>query len=323
VFHAAAAMSSALLGEMTERQLDAMLAAKVDGTLVLHEVTRERNLDAFVLFSSTTALLGVAGLGHYAAANQFMDVFAHYRAALGFPALAVNWGTWEIMRVATDEDRKLFARAGLRPLAAASAFEALARLLTARAVQATVADVDWIRLKSTYEAKRSRPFLEAVGAQAPRPAGDSQSAQRTNIVETMRAMPRDVRRDALVGHVLAATRTVLKLDASRQPDLGEGFFDMGMDSLMAVELKTTLETVFEHSLPSTLTFNYPNIQAVAEFLESEFGFDPSAAPVDAGRSIAQTQPVAQASAALATSAGLDKDDFEEQLAAKLRALGFE
>jgi NAD(P)-dependent dehydrogenase (short-subunit alcohol dehydrogenase family) len=98
VFHLAADIQGASLADMDRGSLERMLRPKAAGAWVLHRLTRDLPLEAFVLFSSTTALLGVAGLGHYAAANQFLDGLAHRRRSQGLPALSVNWGTWEVMR---------------------------------------------------------------------------------------------------------------------------------------------------------------------------------------------------------------------------------
>src|SRR5690606_2459563 len=98
VMHIAAALDATPLEHMKLDDLQAMFHAKVAGSWVLHRLTREMALDYFVLFSSTTALWGVSGMAHYAAANCFLDALAHYRRAQGLPALSVNWGLWEERR---------------------------------------------------------------------------------------------------------------------------------------------------------------------------------------------------------------------------------
>jgi NAD(P)-dependent dehydrogenase (short-subunit alcohol dehydrogenase family)/acyl carrier protein len=315
VFHAAADVGSATLDRMTPDQLEGVLSAKVDGTAVLHELTREMPLDMFVMFSSTTALLGAAGLAHYAAANQFMDVLALDRRAQGLPALAINWGTWEIMRVATAEEREAFLRGGLRPMATAAALDAMECLITGGAVHHAVADIDWDRLKTLYEAKRSRPLLERLGGKPQAGAAVGGASASGGVLDELRTMSSGARREALVSHLQAAVGSVLRVDAARLSDLREGFFDLGMDSLMAVELKTRLEKVLGHPLPSTLAFNYPNIDAVAGYVEAELLA--SAAPEEA------EQPGAADAEPAVPAEELDESALEERLADKLRGLGFE
>jgi acyl carrier protein len=148
-------------------------------------------------------------------------------------------------------------------------------------------------------------------------------------------MPAAARIDALIAHVTGAVAAVLKLDAGRSIDAREGFFDLGMDSLMAVELKTRLECLFGAPLPSTLTFNYPNIEALAGFLDVELfagreapAAETEAAPsarASAGAAVADAVPAAAMPAAAAAAAvpadDESEDALEEQLAEKLSKLG--
>ncbi|MEK7382099.1 MAG: SDR family oxidoreductase, partial [Elusimicrobiota bacterium] len=123
--HAAAALSSWPVKDMPPEALQAMLRPKVTGTWILHELTAKMELDFFVLFSSTTALWGSRALAHYAAANQFLDSFAHFRRSLGLPALSLNWGTWEERRAASAEERQEVAQFGLNTMPSAQALEVL------------------------------------------------------------------------------------------------------------------------------------------------------------------------------------------------------
>jgi myxalamid-type polyketide synthase MxaE and MxaD len=279
IVHAAAQIRAEPLDEMTDEALAEVFAAKVTGAWLLHELSRELPLDFFVLFSSTTALIGSARLGHYAAANQFLDALAHHRREAGLPALSVNWGTWDEMRAVSEAGRRSFAQAGLLPMRTADALATLGRLAGGPAVQAVVASVDWGALVALYEAKRSRPFLAELRARpssAPAAAARPHAADLAARLEGVRA---EARHDLLVAHVRGEAAVVLGLSESRI-DPEQGLFAMGMDSLMAVDLKARLEAAVGHRLPSTLTFNYPTIIALAGYLADEVlgGRPPSAAP---------------------------------------------
>ena len=267
VFHLAADIRGASLADMGADALERMLRPKACGAWVLHRLTKDHPLDAFVLFSSTTALLGVAGLGHYAAANQFLDGLAHRRRAQGLPALSVNWGTWEIMRRASESEQRQFAQGGLLPLPVDPALEAMGRLVSSGAPQAVLASVDWAVLRAFYETRRRRPLLDELGrapagAGLPGPQGGGDLPRRYAEASPVR------RRDLVRDHVLEAVARILGLDA-RSIDPGQGLFEMGMDSLMSVELKGRLEKAVGRALPSTLTFNYPNPAALADYLVRE------------------------------------------------------
>jgi acyl carrier protein len=316
VFHLAVEMSEAPLATLDANALVAMLRPKVAGAWALHRVTRDLDLDVFVLFSSSTSLLGVAGLGHYAAASQFMDALAHWRRRQGLPALTVNWGIWEIMRAASASDRRRFAHAGLRPMATSAATDALAALLESGTTQAMVAAMDWPTLRAGYEARRQRPLLELLGVPtAPKtePRSDpGRPGGGSDLFARLAAAPAGRRREILLAAVRAEAGRILGLDPARL-DPERGLFELGMDSLMSVELKGRLERVVERTLPGTLTFNYPNVAALARYLEGQLF---PAAPDGGAKPVSESAP-APAQASTAETANRD-DLSEEDLAALLR-----
>ena len=307
--HAAAALSDRALVDMELDTLLAMLRPKVIGTQVLDDLTRELALDFWVLFSSTTALWGARHLAHYAAANAFMDSLAQRRQAAGLPALSINWGTWDEMGAASASGQEVAAQFGLRRMASEQALELLGELLGAADVsQLAVAEVNWSVLKPAYEARRERPFLELVGARvdAAQPAA---AARSESWLPRLHAAPADERHDLLLDYVRAEVAAVLGAAHAEDIDLHRGLFEMGMDSLMSVELKGRLETGVEQALPSTLTFNYPTVAELVLYLETH-GL---AQPTD--ETPAAQRPQAGAAAIFSTD---DLDDLDEdELAALL------
>ena len=159
IIHAAVEMTSCAIRDLDLELFQRMCHAKALGGWILHQLTLQADLDFFVLFSSTTALWGVAGLGHYAAANQALDLLAEWRRKRGLRALSVNWGTWQEMRVASAADKEQFVQAGLHAMPGAQALGALERLVGADRTSAVVASVDWHALRSAYEARRARPLF--------------------------------------------------------------------------------------------------------------------------------------------------------------------
>jgi acyl transferase domain-containing protein/acyl carrier protein len=316
VFHLAADMSGAPLAQADAAAFAGMFRAKVGGAWTLHRLCEGRALDAFVLFSSTTALLGVAGLGHYAAANQFLDALATWRRARGRPALSVNWGTWETMRRATEEEQRQFLEGGLLPMETGWALDAMARLVGAGAARAVVARVDWQALKAVYETRRRRPLLETLGA-APAAAKATKASRKgpaSDLLRRVQEAPQSKRRDLVLAHVRGEAARILGLDPSQPMAADQGLFEMGMDSLMSVELKSRLEGAVGRALPSTLTFNYPNVGALTDYLLREVLVE--AAPVPA---VPTPRPdAAPAAGHEAPAAALDELS-EDQLAAMLAA----
>ncbi len=301
VFHLAADIEGSSLADLGSESLARMMRPKAGGAWTLHRLTRDHSLDAFVLFSSTTALLGVAGLGHYAAANQFLDGLAHWRRSRGLPALSVNWGTWEVMRRASQSEQQRFAETGLHPLPVDPALEEMGRLVSAGIAQGMLASVDWAVLRPVYETRRRRPFLEDLG-RAPSTAG-SPASGTADLGRRYSEAPPAMRRELVLDHVKDTVARILGLDA-RAIDPDQGLFEMGMDSLMSVELKGRLEKAVGRSLPSTLTFNYPKPGALADYLVREV-----------------LEPAAPAEAALPPAVSVSPDPHEdlseEELAARL------
>ena len=273
IIHAAAAFSSAPIGTITQAQVDATLRTKIDGTVVLERLTHDTPLDFVVLFSSSTAILGAAGLAHYAAANQFLDATASAASGAGPDIVSVNWGTWEAMRLASQASQQSFREAGLEPVPAMQAFDALERLLAGRERQAMVARIDWDVLKPLHEARRPRPMLSRLEASRPRAAARDNPEQRAGadfgLIDRLAKAQPDARHDLIVDAVSAEVAAVLGLGRNEIVAPEMGLFELGMDSLMSVELKRRLERVAQRPLPSTLTFNYPNVVALAGFLGRE------------------------------------------------------
>jgi acyl transferase domain-containing protein/acyl carrier protein len=262
IFHAAADFGVAAIVEADRAGTAAVLRPKLDGVIALERVVGRQTLDFVVLFSSTTALLGASGFAAYAAANAFLDATAE-TAAPGRKVLSIRWGTWEAMRLASDVQQGAYRQAGLQPLAKAQALELMGRVLAGAEATPVFAKIDWTRLKPLYEAKGARPLLSALQAEVTEIDGNDPAAK---FIDVLRQAAADQRGQMLLDFVSAEVGAVLKMPPDEPPSHDVGLFDLGMDSLMSVELKRRLERGFGAQLPSTLAFNYPNIRALAGFL---------------------------------------------------------
>ncbi len=310
--HAAAALSDRTIAEMDTDTLMAMLRPKVIGTRVLDDLTRDLDLDFWVLFSSTTALWGSRFLGHYAAANAFLDAFAHQRRALGRPALSINWGTWDEMRAASAAGQEMAAQFGLNRMPSDQALQFMGDFLGAPDLaQIVVASVDWSALKPAYEARRQRPFLERVETRQRIVKPAQAEVKSSDLLRKLREAHPDDRRDVLIEHIRVEAAAVLGMTRPDDIDIYQGLFEMGMDSLMSVELKGRLENGVERALPSTLTFNYPTVAELAEYLETHVLADQLSEAAAAG-------PEAEAETPAGADDGGEIDDLsEDELAALL------
>ncbi len=327
IIHTAVEMSSGPVDALTRDARTSMRRGKVDAARLLDRLTRDHLLDFFVLYSSTTALLGVQGLAHYAAANQYLEALAHHRRTLGHEALAIAWGTWDVMRIASESDRDTFSRGGLRPLPSAFALDAQARLIAAGATSAVVADVDWNTLVPLYEARRSRPLIHALATADVVPAAPETAAPDNTALTALRdAAPGD--RDERVRHLVRGEVAAVLGYASGEgiPD-NRGFFELGLDSLMSLELKRRLEAAVARPLPGTLTFNYPNVASLSDFLRDalfahEHGVSPNGTSTANGVTAPSSSPLApmSSSAGPASSSRRSRDELTvEELEAELLA----
>jgi acyl transferase domain-containing protein/acyl carrier protein len=265
IIHCAGALSPRALTEMDQADLQEAFDSKLAGAWILHQLTVGIELDFLVLFSSGAAIWGAAGLAHYAAANHFLDMLAHYRHGRGLPALSINWGWWADGGMATPELDHYFSQVGIGAMSSGPAFDALDRLLAAKVVQKTVAAVDWQTFKPIYEARRRRPLLERLGGST-RPVGAEGSYRFRQQLEAAASYDRW---GLLVAHVRSEAASVIGFRSPDLIDLNQGFFKMGMDSLMTVQLCNRLERTLGCSLPTTTAFEYPTVHALARYLATE------------------------------------------------------
>ncbi|HEX2080595.1 MAG TPA: type I polyketide synthase, partial [Longimicrobium sp.] len=264
VVHLAGVLDDALLHEQAWPRFERVLRPKADGAWNLHALTRDTPLDFFVLFSSLASVLGSPGQANYAAANAFLDTFAGYRRARGLPALSVGWGPWAGDGMASVLSGRRGAQ-GIRLLAVEQALDTLEWLLGGDRAHALVAAADWAEFARQLPADALPAPLAGLGVEAaPRPA----DAEPELLAELRRTHPR--RRHALLAaHVAKQVRAVLGLDASHALDPQQGLSSLGMDSLMAVELRSRLQSSTGQSLPATMAFEHPTIDAIAGYLASE------------------------------------------------------
>ncbi len=238
VFHAAGVLADGRFANQTWAQFAKVMAPKILGTVNLDQLTRNLPLDFFVCFSAGAALLGSPGQVNYSAANAFMDGLAHARRASGLPALSVNWGAWADvgMAAAVDERTKAQWRASGIDLIPPSEGTALLFYLLAQPVtQVGVLPMNWAKLGQQTGGGEKRPFLQHL-LSAPSTSAKPQ-AEAEMLLANLAEMPAGERFDLLQTYVQKQVALVLGLGATQIPDPQQGLTDIGMDSLMAVELE--------------------------------------------------------------------------------------
>nr|CEL13383.1 Malonyl CoA-acyl carrier protein transacylase [Kibdelosporangium sp. MJ126-NF4] len=276
VVHAAGVLDDAVLSQLTTDQLDRVFRPKVDAALNLHELTKDLDLSAFVLFSSAAGVLGSAGQANYAAANAFLDALAQHRRSLGLPATSLAWGFWEQTSGMTahlaDVDRARMVRSGVLPL---STVEALELFDTAVGLPDAAAVVP-IRLGPMVDGPVPAMLRGLVRSRARRVVGTSGDG---GFVGRLLGMSEADQELTLLSTVRSSVAAVLGYDSVDGVAAARAFKDLGFDSLMAVELRNRLADVTGVRLPPTLVFDHPTPQALAAHLGRELlDGSPKAAP---------------------------------------------
>jgi polyketide synthase 12 len=275
VVHAAGVLDDGVVGSLTPERLATSLRAKADGAWHLHELTRDLDLAAFVLYSSAAALMGAAGQGNYAAANAFLDALAASRRAAGLPATSIAWSLWAeasgMTSALTAADVDRIARSGLPAL---STPEALAMFDAAvahddPAVAALRLDLPALRANGAVP-----HLLWSVAGTGGRRLADSGEAALADRLARMRPAARVTELTALVCGQAAA---VLGHVDGRDVDPHRPFKSLGFDSLTAVELRNRVGTRVGLRLAPTIVFDHPSPSALAEHLASRFGDEEAAA----------------------------------------------
>ncbi|MCA1188437.1 SDR family NAD(P)-dependent oxidoreductase [Saccharopolyspora sp. 6T] len=279
VVHLAGVLADATVGGMTAEQIDRVVAPKVDALVHLHELTAGADLRMFATFSSAAAAVGSAGQGNYAAANAFLEAVTAQRGAGGPAGTALAWGMWATedgMRGQVgDADIARLHRSGFRPITTAEAVTAFSAGISADLPVLLPVPVERAQLRRLAGSGGLPALMRGI---APAGAADGSAA---SFAERVRGLPGQARLAAVVDVVRTHVARILGHDSGSQVDVGTAFFDMGFDSLSAVELRNELATATGTSLPPTLLFDHPDITSVAEHVLDRLAPEPAPAPAPA------------------------------------------
>ncbi|MGW4549978.1 SDR family NAD(P)-dependent oxidoreductase [Streptomyces violaceorubidus] len=265
VVHAAGVLDDGVIGSLSPERMRRVLRPKAEGAWVLHELTRDLDLSAFVLFSSVAGSFGTAGQGNYAAANTFLDGLALYRRNLGLPATSIAWGVWERRSAMTAElagvDLARLAARGVRPLSDEQGLELFDDAVAADLPCVVAARLDLAEFREEDEVP---PLLREL---APRPARRraERPADASDLRTRLAGLDTDGRERAVVDLVRRSLRLVLGLEDAAFDD-ERVFKDLGLDSLTAVELRNRLNDACDLRLPATVAFDHPAPLPLARFV---------------------------------------------------------
>ncbi|MCZ4351948.1 SDR family NAD(P)-dependent oxidoreductase [Roseovarius aestuarii] len=264
IFHAAGTARPARLDDMTDEAYDEIAATKLHATRLLDEKTQTLRLDWFVCFSTGGALWGAEGQGAYAAASAAMDALMTARKARGLPGLSINWGWWAASGLVDETAAAYYAKMGFHPVPGAKALDALSYLMQQGCATAAVAAFDWPLYRSVTEARRPRPLLEEmeVAERATVPT----TAEAGALLAGLNATAPERRLDFIKGELAAIVADILALSGPDAVEEDVGFFQMGLDSIMAVRLRQRLEAGMGQSFAPSIAFEFPTIDILANYI---------------------------------------------------------
>ncbi|SNT63095.1 Phosphopantetheine attachment site, partial [Actinomadura meyerae] len=268
VVHAAGTIDDATVTALDAAQLDRVLTPKVDAAWHLHELTKDKDLSAFILFSSLAGTLGSPGQGNYAAANAFLDGLARHRRVLGLPAVSLAWGLWSrasgMTAHLTETDHHLMAQSGLAPLTVDQALGLFDSALVSAEPVLVPANLNVRKLRRR----------NAAAPPAAREPG-------TTVLD----------QDGLQNLVRATTAAVLGHERPEQVETAQAFKNLGIDSLTAIQIRNRLAEATGLRLPATLVFDHPTPEALALHLHQRLQGEhrPGAA---VATTVARDEPIA-------------------------------
>jgi len=269
VVHAAGVVEGGPVLELEAETLLRVMRPKVLGAWSLHRLLADQPLDFFVLFSSGSSLLNSPLLGAYAAANAFLDGLAHYRRALGLPALSINWGFWSGVGMAARylrENGREFAPHGMGTFTPEQGLDALGRLMRQSATEVCVMPIDWQQWAVYHPTASASPVLAHLiggeGEQAPPDLETAPSSHGRLTHDDLASAPPEERREMLEAALRQQVATVLKLSPSKI-NSQTPLIHLGIDSIMAIELKNRIESGLGITVPIVTFLQGPSIETIA------------------------------------------------------------
>jgi mycoketide-CoA synthase len=318
VVHAAGLLDDGPIAQMDWPRSRAVLWPKIDGAWNLHQSTLRDPLSAFVLFSSAASILGWPGQGNYAAANAFLDALAHYRHAQGLPATSINWGAWADAGMSANlgaNHRERFSARGLLPIAPEKGFAALGELLSGGATQVVAVPADWSKYTQQLPRGTNTSFLRSLIAATPTSHSKHlQPKPEEDLAAQWAALPPVQRLGRVRQLVESHASRALGVAPGKPIDSQRALHEMGLDSLMSVELRNALAGVLGRSLSATLVFDYPTIESLSRHLAKDV------LKLDLGDSASPQESIAPEDGNLKELQAISESEAESLLLAELDQL---
>jgi NAD(P)-dependent dehydrogenase (short-subunit alcohol dehydrogenase family)/acyl carrier protein len=280
IIHAAGSVHDQLLVNMSEDDFAKVVASKITGTRLLHNAFEHHDLEFFVMFGSAGSTIASPGQGNYAAANAFLDAFAHYRQAQGLPALTIGWGPWSVGMVEELKLEKIYAQRGIELITPAVGARILDRLINQNAPNVVAISADWSRARQAGLRGRLPMMFSELGL-AETHSGEADSDG--SILDLLAVTPEDDRPTVIadsIRHVVAAVFDCAPTDFESDDMLD----DIGLDSMMAMEFRLRINMMFSIDLPVLEILRGVSVNSLSDRILAELHSIHGDVPVSSGDS---------------------------------------
>jgi len=266
ILHTAGVLDDGVLMEQSWERFETVFGAKVYGAWNLHTEAR-RPLDLFVIFSSAAALMGSPGQANYAAANAFLDGLARWRRGRGLAGLSIQWGPWADIGMAARTPQSAARRESVRAIPPDVGVEALARAIRMQTSEVAVLPVVWEKFLQLFPRGQEPAMLaEIVREVRGRSGAEEAGLGAREFLAKLAEAPAPQRRGMLIDHIRTQIAAVMGMASPDEVPANRGIFELGMDSLMALELRNRLQAELGQPIPATLVFEHPTIEALSDYV---------------------------------------------------------
>tara|TARA_R110002050_G_scaffold39799_1_gene97540 strand:- start:80644 stop:87090 length:6447 start_codon:yes stop_codon:yes gene_type:complete len=319
VIHAAGSLRDGTVLTRRPDDVEAVFHGKLVGALTLDRLTRDLPLDFFVLYSASGTTLGAPGQSLYAAANAGLDALATTRKRAGYPALSIAWGFWGAAGMGarlTERSRDVWIERGLGEISPESGFPHLEHLLSSSITNAMAISINWHRFAFTApEALDLGPFASLLQNQASKHSRPVMAITQSLGAELAVAAPAE-RRSKLHACIERAVRNIMGLQIDDDIDPTRPLKDMGLDSLMAVELRNDLVLDTGLRLSATLLFDYPTVDSLLGYLDLQIHKPNSEEPTELRDTSNELDDLSESELATLLEQELKMSEFSQNLKRK-------
>ncbi|MGE5411922.1 MAG: SDR family NAD(P)-dependent oxidoreductase, partial [Clostridiales bacterium] len=267
IIHAAGILDDKLLINQSWESFEKVMDPKIKGAVNIFNLSKDLSLDFTVYFSSVSSVLGTPGQANYAAANSFLDSFAYYqKRKFGKNVISINWGPWKDKGMSKTISKS--SHSAMKPISSKHALLVFDKILSEKTDGAVVMHVDWKAFeKQIKDSQLSLMYSEFISASEK--SDDETKSKRkvkSQLVSLLENTPKSDRINLLIEFIRQQAQNVLGVSSIEEVEVERPMHDMGMDSLMAIEIKNRINNAIGKDLPATVIFNYPTIKSLSEYI---------------------------------------------------------